>query len=165
MSEYVEYKSLVRSLTGLLGLSCIDHWDTEWLHQGVLEVLRFLNQRLLENEAPDIYGNMKNLGSIIDEVNHSLLEGEGLEAFFPETEVDTEPLQVAWTNVTTSVWGSIKCNYASVLWDLEHQGCGCRCGCGDTENDDEDSLYGKLTGNGARFSSGCGCRKGGSSGN
>jgi hypothetical protein len=73
-------------------------------------------------------------------------------------------LGIAWANVTTSLWAAAKCNYAGVLWELEHQGCGCPCGCGD-EPEPSDNLYSKLIECGAysgeddweTSAGGCGC--------
>lgn len=170
-SEYVIYKNTIRSLQGILGLTCMDFWDTEKLHPYVLAVLEYLNEQLVLAAPDSIISGIKKFCSIVDLGNECLLETD-LEDLYvlmgltdrPDTWEDTL-FCVAWTNICTTLWSSIKCNYASVLWELEHQSCECMCDCsGEIEQDD--NLYSKLVGNCSSITtgisvgpklSGCGC--------
>lgn len=151
--DYVEYKNTIRALKDILGLSCINHWDTEELHECAGIVLGYLCRELTLKDTDNNLMAIKELCGIIDAGN-SVLLGEGISEFKEFLGTDTQDdimLTVAWTNICTSLWESAKCNYAALIWELEHQGCGCPCGCGDQEITEEDNLYTKLSENGARF--------------
>lgn len=165
-NEYVEYKSCVQTIKGLLGLSTINTWDTERLHPYQCLILKWFKENLVLADTGDIYANMRTLCDTIDQGNRILLETGEPGDLLAEMGVTEKPEDwqdwlfcIAWTNTSTSLWETVRCNYAAVLWELEHVPCKCRCGC--TEGTDltpEDNLYGKLVGNGSRFS-GCGCQK------
>jgi hypothetical protein len=166
--NYTTYQSILRSLKDVLGLSCIQFWDTSELHKYAEIVLGYLNSEILGQDPQDNLAAIKALCDTIDQGNRIFLEGSVTDLKYimgitedPEEWSDVL-FGVAWANVCTSLWESAKCNYAGVLWELEHQGCECWCGCSD-EVTEEDNLYTKLVGNGASFSedpkgsSGCGC--------
>ena len=166
--NYTTYQSILRSLKDVLGLSCIQFWDTAELHQYAEIVLGYLNSEILGQDPQDNMAAIKALCDIIDQGNRIFLEGSVTDLKYvmgiteePEDWSDVL-FGVAWANICTSLWESAKCNYAGVLWDLEHQECECWCGC-NTEVTEEDNLYTKLVGNGASFSdedssgSSCGC--------
>lgn len=168
--NYTEYQSTLRSLQGILGMSCFEFWDTTELHPYVEVVLGYLNKELIgRGPAGEPVKAIKDLCEIIDQGNQVFLEGS-LTDFLYVLGIDRESWEdwsdalfgVAWANICTSLWESAKCNYAGVLWELEHAECGCWCGCS-REIDETDNLYSKLVGNGASFtddtagSTGCGC--------
>ena len=166
--NYTTYQSILRSLKDVLGLSCIQFWDTAELHQYAEIVLGYLNSEILGQDPQDNMAAIKALCDIIDQGNRIFLEGSVTDLKYvmgiteePEDWSDVL-FGVAWANICTSLWESAKCNYAGVLWDLEHQECECWCGC-NTEVTEEDNLYTKLVGNGASFTdedssrTGCGC--------
>ena len=166
--NYTTYQSILRSLKDVLGLSCIQFWDTAELHQYAEIVLGYLNSEILGQDPQDNMAAIKALCDIIDQGNRIFLEGSVTDLKYvmgiteePEDWSDVL-FGVAWANICTSLWESAKCNYAGVLWDLEHQECECWCGC-NSEVTEEDNLYSKLVGNGASFTdedssgAGCGC--------
>lgn len=166
--NYTIYQSILRSLKDVLGLSCIQFWDTPGLHQYVEIVLEYLNSEILGQDPKDPISAIKVLCEVIDQGNKLLLE-ESVTNLKIAIGIEEDPegwsdvlFGVAWTNICTSLWESAKCNYAGVLWELEHQECECWCGCS-TDVTEEDNLYTKLVGNGANFTnddvskSGCGC--------
>jgi len=157
--DYVEYKNTIVALKNLLGLSCINHWDTDELHESAGIILKYLCRELTLKEPNNNLEAIKELCGIIDAGN-ALLLNNNISGFKELLEVTTEDdvmLAIAWTNICTSLWESAKCNYGALIWELEHQGCECPCGCKDQEITEEDNLYSKLSGNGSKFSSGCRC--------
>ena len=166
--NYTTYQSILRSLKDVLGLSCIQFWDTSELHQYVEIILGYLNSEILSQDPKEPVEAIKVLCDVIDQGNRIFLEGSVADLKFAMG-IEDEPedwsdvlFGVAWANICTSLWESAKCNYAGVLWDLEHQECECWCGCS-SEITEEDNLYSKLVGNGANFTdddsskTGCGC--------
>ena len=166
--NYTTYQSILRSLKDVLGLSCIQFWDTSELHKYAEIVLGYLNSEILGQDPQDNMAAIKTLCDTIDQGNRIFLEGSVADLKFAMG-IEDEPedwsdvlFGVAWANICTSLWESAKCNYAGVLWDLEHQECECWCGCS-SEITEEDNLYSKLVGNGANFTdddsskTGCGC--------
>ena len=161
-NAYVTYKTTVRSLQGILGLDCIDHWDTPEIHPYVLKVLQYLNTALIESGVTETPGTIKEFCRIVDLANMALLEKTLADFYwvlgFTEDAEDLEWNHVlcvtAWTNVTTSLWGSLKCSYAQAIWDLEHARPDCRRCPGNQDPVPSDNLYGKMVGLGSRP---CGC--------
>lgn len=162
-SEYVKYKTLVTSIKSTLGLDCLDIWDTPTIHQYVLIVLSHINSGLVSAGVTQGPKSIKEFCQFVDLGNRILLEETLPDMYYHLGITDLIGpdwndvlFGIAWTNVTTAIWCSLKCSYGSLLWDLEHARP--ECGCPpEPDPVPGDNLYSRLSGVGAK-PHGCGCR-------
>ena len=160
MNEYVEYKSSLCSLQGLLGLGCIHLLTHEELMPYMTKILSKINERLILEDRDNFEENIKLFIGYYETELDKLLEGpdEVVEDYGFSKEDENFSLThflISWENIYSTIYLQERYNYSYLFVDSPID---CHECCGNvTEDGDGNLIYNSGKNNlSSKYMCGCG---------
>lgn len=163
MNEYVEYKSSLCSLQGLLGLGCIHLLNHEELMPYMTKILSKINERLILEDKNSFEENIRLFIEYYETELDKILEGseidEVIEDYGFSREVEGFSLRhflISWENIYSTVYLQEMYNYSHLFTDSPID---CHECCGDVTEDEDGNLVYTPGENNLSSKYMCGCGK------
>ena len=131
----VKLKTLITSIQGQLGLSCLKWYRHEELDPYVISILEYLNSRLILSGACTIIQRLQEFTGFYEDGTEMILSGNTKDLVYlvgintADPEYREEIFTLAWGILMSSIYMQLMYNYAGVFDDSSVSSVDCHSGC------------------------------------